>query len=142
MSLSLSALFVSLLLAGCDKESVMPVDEMPSEIQTYVSTHFPDNKVLQVIEDQDGFTKSYEVALDGSISLEFNRDKEIIDIDGVSALPNSVIPEKISTYVTDNYADNVIISWELDDRNQQVELDNGIELEFTMDGDFLRIDND
>ena len=76
-----------------------------------------------------------------SISLEFNRKKEIIDIDGVAQLPNSVIPEKILQYVTTNYPTNFITDWELDDKNQQVQLDNGLDLEFKMNGDFLRIDN-
>ena len=76
-----------------------------------------------------------------SISLEFNRKKEIIDIDGVTQLPNSVIPEKILQYVTTNYPTNFITDWKLDDKNQQVQLDNGLDLEFKMNGDFLRIDN-
>ncbi|NLW30122.1 MAG: hypothetical protein GXY77_01545 [Fibrobacter sp.] len=75
------------------------------------------------------------------MSLEFNRKNEIIDIDGVSQLPNSVIPEKILQYVTTNYPTNFITDWELDGKNQQIELDNGLDLEFNMNGDFLRIDN-
>ena len=65
---------------------------------------------------------------------------QIIDIDGKTALPNSVIPEKIRQYVTANYPTNVITDWELDDLNQQIQLDNGLNLEFTMNGDFIRID--
>ena len=56
-------------------------------------------------------------------------------------MPNSVIPEKILQYVTTNYPTNFITDWELDDKNQQVQLDNGLDLEFKMNGDFLRIDN-
>jgi hypothetical protein len=85
--------------------------------------------------------KTYDILLSESISLEFNRKKEIIDIDGVAQLPNSVIPEKILQYVTTNYPTNFITDWELDDKNQQVQLDNGLDLEFKMNGDFLRIDN-
>ena len=79
--------------------------------------------------------------LSDQISLEFNRKNQIIDIDGKTALPNSVIPEKIRQYVTANYPTNVITDWELDDRNQQIQLDNGLDLEFTMNGDFIRIDS-
>jgi hypothetical protein len=79
--------------------------------------------------------------LSDGISLEFNRKREIISIDGTSQLPTSVIPEKIFQYVENNYFGNVITDWELDGKNQQIELNNGLDLEFDMNGDFLRLDN-
>jgi len=56
-------------------------------------------------------------------------------------LPNSVIPEKILQYVTVNYPTNFITDWKLDGKNQEVQLDNGLNLEFNIKGDFLRIDS-
>lgn len=138
-SLVLSALTLS--LASCDKESIIPATELPNDIQNYLSTHFPNKNVVQVLEDLDGFTKTYDILLEGNISLEFNRKKEVISIDSNTALPSSVIPERIRQYVATNYPNNVITDWELDDRNQQVELDNGLDLEFNRDGEFLRIDS-
>lgn len=135
------ATVLSLTFTSCDKEEVIPTSDLPSEIKSYITTHFPNNTIVQVINDRDGLTKTYDILLSESISLEFNRKKEIIDIDGVAQLPNSVIPEKIRQYVTTNYSTNLITDWELDDKNQQVQLDNGIDLEFNMKGDFLRIDN-
>lgn len=135
-------ILLTVLLSSCEKENIIPSSDLPSEITTYITTHFPNNSIVQVIEDKDGFTKTYDVTLSESISLEFNRKNEIIDIEGISELPSSVIPEKIRQYVTTNYPNNVIIGWGIDDKNQQVELDNGLDLEFNMDGDFLRIDND
>ena len=82
-------------LTSCEKEEVLPSTDLPSEITSYISTHFPNNSIVQVIKDRDGLTKTYDILLSESISLEFNRKKEIIDIDGVTQLPNSVIPEKI-----------------------------------------------
>lgn len=138
---SLMATALAFTLTSCDKEEVIPSTDLPSEITSYISTHFPNNSIVQVIKDRDGLTKTYDILLSESISLEFNRKKEIIDIDGVAQLPNSVIPEKILQYVTTNYPTNFITDWELDDKNQQVQLDNGLDLEFKMNGDFLRIDN-
>ena len=128
-------------LTSCDREEVIPSTDLPSEITSYISTHFPNNSIVQVIKDRDGLTKTYDILLSESISLEFNRKKEIIDIDGVTQLPNSVIPEKILQYVTTNYPANFITDWELDDKKQQVQRDNELDLEFKMNGDFLRIDN-
>lgn len=131
---------VPFMFISCEKEKVMSLTDIPSEISDYVSTHFTDSPIIQSIKDKDGFELTYDVILDGGFFLEFNRKKEVIDIDGLTKLPDSVIPAKLLDYATSNYPDNSIIGWELDDRNQQIRLENGLELEFTMNGDFLRID--
>ena len=130
-----------LAFTSCDNEKVIPNDELPVEITSYISTHFPDAAILQSIIELDDLTKTYEVLLEGNFKLTFNRKKEIIDIEGVTQLPDSVIPAKIRQYVSTHYPDNFIVGWELDGKNQQVELNNDLDLEFTMSGDFIRIDS-
>lgn len=130
-----------LLLISCEKEKILPLTEVPSEISNYISTHFPDNPIIQSIKETDGLELTYDITLEGGFFLEFNRKKEVIDIEGLSKLPDSVIPAKLLEYMPSNYPDNFIIGWELDDRNQQIKLENRLELEFNMNGIFLRIDN-
>lgn len=132
---------VSFMLMSCEKKYILPLTDIPSEISNYVNTHFPDNPITQAIKDTDGLERTYDITLEGGFFLEFNRKKEVIDIEGLSKLPDSVIPTKLLEYVTTNYPDNDIIGWELDDPDQQIKLENGLELEFNMNGDFLRIDN-
>ena len=132
---------VPFLLISCEKEKILPLIDVPTEISNYVSTHFPENPIIQAIKDTDGFELTYDITLEGGFFIEFNRKKEVIDIEGLTKLPDSVIPAKLLEYATTNYPDNYIIGWELDDRNQQIKLENGLELEFNMNGDFLRIDN-
>ncbi|MDT4872912.1 putative beta-lactamase-inhibitor-like, PepSY-like [compost metagenome] len=79
--------------------------------------------------------------LEGNITLEFNKKHQVTSIESRNALPDSVIPEKILSYIKATYPDNHILQWELDDNRQQVELDNKLELEFNKAGDFLRIDS-
>ena len=74
--------------------------------------------------------------------MDFNVNCEIIDIDGNMKLPKSVIPQALFDYVIQNYSANFITDWELEFNHQQIELDNGMELEFEMDGAFRKIDND
>ena len=130
-----------LILASCEKEKILPTIKIPSEISDYTSTHFSEFPIIQVIKDTDGFELTYDVVLKDGYFLEFNRKKEIIDIEGVMALPNSVIPANIIEFVLENYSNNYIIGWELDKKNQQVKLDNSIELEFDMNGNFIKIDS-
>lgn len=131
---------VPLVFMACDKESVLPMADVPVEITNYVNTHFPNNPIIQVIKDLDGVELTYDVTLEGNFYLEFNRKKEVIEIKGLSKLPDSVIPEKILEYVVTQYPENHIIKWELDDKSQEVTLDNELELVFNLKGDFLRID--
>lgn len=137
----LLALTLAFTFTSCDKEKVITSSELPQEITNYIAKHFPNHTILQVVIDRDDLTKNYEVILSENISLEFNRQYEIIEIDGVAQLPDSVIPAKILEYVSTNYPSNFITDWEIEDNHQQVELNNGLELEFNMQGDFLRIDN-
>ncbi len=135
--LLIGALFLS--VTSCEKEEILTDTKIPAEIQAYVNTHFPNHNILQVKEDTDLLSHSYEVVLSGGIKLEFNNKKEIVEISSPNELPSSVIPEKIGAYVKTNFPDNTIIKWELDKKQQEVKLNNDIELVFTLEGEFLRI---
>lgn len=127
-------------LSSCDKEIVLAENKVPTEISSYLETHFSENKVLQVIKELDDLKKTYEVYLEGGFELEFNRKKEVISLKSQSGLPDSVIPGKILTYVQNNYPGTFIKEWELDDLGQEIRLDNKMELKFNKSGEFLRID--
>jgi hypothetical protein len=141
----IKSFFLSLIgmtfLTNCEKEEIISSLDLPVEINSYISTHFPNKSILQVIKDKDGLIKSYDILLNENVSLEFNRKNEIIDIDANTKLPDSVIPNKILQFVALKYAANFVTDWQLDGNNQQVELDNGLDLEFNIKGEFLRIDN-
>lgn len=94
-----------------------------------------------MIKETDGFTVTYDVYLDKQTELEFNRKKEIIKIDSEFELPDSVIPAKIKAYVVANFPAFYIVGWELESNHQQITLNNDMDIEFTMDGDFIRIDD-
>jgi hypothetical protein len=123
-------------------EKVIPEAQIPTELKSYVTTHFPSSTINKAVEDMFYNILTYDVYLSGNVALEFDSNYNIIDIDSNSELPDSVIPQAILTYVAANYASNFITDWELELNHQQVELNNDTELEFEMDGTFIRIDND
>lgn len=144
ITLLLCAILVTLSSCSDDDDNTNQVllteSEIPTAITTYVNTHFADNTIDRAVKDMDNNTIEYDIYLSGNFTLEFNADYEIIDIDGVTALPDSVIPPAILIYVNENYPQQFIRGWELEMDYQQVELNNNIELEFTMTGEFIRID--
>ncbi|MFV0366205.1 MAG: PepSY-like domain-containing protein [Mangrovibacterium sp.] len=124
-----------------DKETILTGTNIPTQITSYQATHFPENPISTVIKDEERKSVSYDVYLQNGIKLEFNSAFEVCDIDGVTKLPDSVIPQEILNYVAKNYPNNLITDWEFEDGHQQVELDNHLELEFNLDGSFIRMDN-
>lgn len=144
ISIVLSAFFVTLL--SCNNDDDHKTDknlsetEIPSPIKTYVTTHFPSNTIDRAVMDTENNLITYDIYLSGNVELEFNSAFEIIDIDGRAQLPDSVIPSAILDYVAQNYPNNFITDWDLERDHQQIELDNGLDLEFTMTGEFIRID--
>ncbi|HRZ41628.1 MAG TPA: PepSY-like domain-containing protein [Bacteroidales bacterium] len=123
------------------QDRIIPTSEIPSAIQTYIKTHFPGQTIVKSEIDMEGTNKKYEIELNDKTELEFNSKYQIIKIDRKTALPISVIPSKIYEYVKANYPKNSITEWEKEWKHQEVKLDNGIELEFTLNGTFIRIDD-
>ncbi|AFL81441.1 Protein of unknown function (DUF2874) [Aequorivita sublithincola DSM 14238] len=125
-----------------ETEVILTEGEIPTEIKTYITTHFGGNSILRAIKETENNVISYELFLTGNFELTFNQAFAIIEIDGEYQLPDSVIPQSILDYVAQNYPNNYITDWEFEDEFQQVELNNDTELEFTLDGVFIRVDND
>lgn len=133
---------IILCSSACDKDVLIPSESLPSEIQAFVQQHFPNQQIIQSVKDRDGLSKTYDVWLNNSISLEFNRKGEIMDIEGDVQLPDSVIPTKVLSFVKSNHPQHFITGWErATGKGHKIELNNDLELNFTAAGDFLRIDD-
>lgn len=125
-----------LALSSCEKESILPDQKIPAEIKNFVSTHFPNCSIIRAVEENFEREK-YEITLSCGVKLEFDKNKKILDIDSNQKLPDSVIPDKILTYVQTNYPANYIIGWELQNNTQKVDLDADFTLVFNLQSDFL-----
>lgn len=129
------------VMASCDKERVVSPNDLPAISTNYINTHFAGQQILQAVKERDDLKTTYKAYLGNGTKLEFNHDGEIIDIESNEALPSSVIPSPILTYVTTNYPSVFIKEWELGKTQQEVKLSNGLSLEFDRNGTFLRIDD-
>ncbi len=135
---------MSLTWVSCESKVILE-GELHQTAHSFVQQHFADYTVGQLLKDWDHGHAEYEVFLSQGADLfvlDFNHKGEIKSIDSKSktALPESVIPAKILEYTVANYPANFIIEWDKDKRDQSVELNNGIDLVFSLAGDFLRID--
>ena len=137
--LTIATIILSLVLVtGCEKDVLIPENEIPTEIKTYIATHFAATSISRA-EKENNETERYEITLANGVKLEFNKQTDIIDIDWNAKLPDSVIPANILLYVNSNYATSFIIGWELQTGSQEVQLNNDLVLVFDMAGEFLSV---
>lgn len=115
--------------------------QAPKEILNYIKTNFPDQKIVSIKEEKKTTKTEYEVNLFDMTELEFDRNYQIKEIESKTALPNQVVPQAVSDYVTKNYPSNKILEWKRKSKGQKIELDNDLELYFDFDGKFLRADD-
>lgn len=59
------------------KANAVPVNIVPKTIMSYVQTNYSDKKIVQIEKDKKG----YEVKLSNGLSLEFDKNFRLIDID-------------------------------------------------------------
>ncbi|WP_461534329.1 PepSY-like domain-containing protein [Sinomicrobium sp.] len=125
------------------QEKVIPQSELPQTAQDFLKTNFKTQKVIQVVKDVDYLIKTdYEVLLDNAMKLEFDSDGNWKEIDGNhNALPEAVIPEKISAYIKQNFPTQTVEKIDKSSKKYEVELSNDLELDFTLTGDFIKIDD-
>src|SRR5690625_660323 len=123
------------------QDRYLQTNEFPEKIISFVQTHFPEDQIVTIKEEKERRKTEYEVKLNSRAELEFDGGLEIIKIESKSGLPDSVLPEKIVAYVSQNYPGRKIEEWKKKKKYQEIELDNSLELEFDFDGNFLRIDD-
>lgn len=135
--------FVAAALVGlqsCDDDKPIDPNKLPNVAENYIDTHFADASITSVLKEYDDLTYTYQVYLSDGTYIEFKKDGEWKEVENrVTGVPTSVIPEKIASYISTNYADNFVVDIERG-RQYDVELNNNLDLDFSLSGDFLRVD--
>ena len=118
------------------------VSELPQKAQTYLKTHFK-AKVNHINIDKNILgNKDYEVILSNGSEIDFDNDGNMKEVDcGTAAVPSSVVPKVIQQYVRNNYKGRKITKIEVSKHKYEIELNNGLDLEFDRSGRFLRVDD-
>ena len=117
---------------------------LPTSSKDYIEQHFSSN-IIEVEENsnwQIWENEKYEVKLANGIELDFDENGNIIEIESQNnaLIPMAALPANILSYLKENYPDTQVIGWEKQKKEQEVELANGIELEFDDQGNFRKID--
>ena len=132
---------ISLTFAQTNNVSVLP-----QNAQDFISKNFGDVTIEKADKEDKWFSwdknEMYEVHLSNGIKLDFNKAGEITEIDSRdnAPIPMDAIPAEIRSYVESNHAGTTVVSWEKDNDEQEVKLSDGTDLEFDIQGKFLKLD--
>lgn len=126
-------------LAGNDR--MISVGELPASSQQFINTYFKGLEVSYAKVDEELFDKSYKVLFVDGSKVEFRRNGDWKEIEcKYGEVPAGIVPRPIRDCVSTRFAQRRIISLDRDRRGYDVELDNGLDLEF--DSSFRLVDID
>lgn len=123
------------------QEEIIKENELPAPAITFLTTNFKNNPVRTVVKDTDRRKVTYEVTLTDGTEVEFTQKGDWKEVDGdKKPIPTAFIPKAILDYVKAKYPNEQITHIDKGLRDYDVDLTNGLDLEFDLKGKFLRID--
>lgn len=141
--LGIGALFMVLFFASCEKEEMIDAEGLPTASTTFLGEHFAGITVSNVKKEKEGLNGTeYTAYLQNGVQVKFDKNGNWEDVEAPNgqALPTSFIPAKIVEYVQTNYPSEGINSIDKERNRYDVELTNGLDLEFNSSGEFVKID--
>jgi len=121
-------------------------EQLPKNVKDYIDKEFPSENITFVDKDKDlmpwNNEDMYEVHFSSGLEVVFSKTGKVTEIEAAKGqkIPEQVLPTSIVSYVKTNYPQASVKSWDVDGNDQDVELSNGVDLEFDKNGKFLRVD--
>lgn len=136
------ALIVSVSAAYAFIDSyVVNRENLPDEAQNMLQEHFPKAKVSLIKIDRHLLKKTdYDVRLTNGTTIEFTNKGKWKRVDcGTRAVPESLVPKAIKTYVGKNYPDVKIVSIRKHSSGYDIGLSDELKLKFNLLGQFKNV---
>ncbi|MFW5531970.1 MAG: PepSY-like domain-containing protein [Segatella copri] len=129
------------IVANAGNDKPINVNELPAKAQTLLSKHFKGQKVMLATIESGVVSRSYDVVLRNGTKLEFDKKGNLTEIDCKQGIvPSQLIPQPIKNYLKENYRGETVRKIELNKKEYEVELTNGIDLTFNKHFQLIDID--
>ena len=116
--------------------------ELPKAAQEFLQKYFNHTTVDIAKKDAEHGEKGYEVKLKDGTEVEFWKNGSYREVDGdKNPIPTEFIPKEVKDYVAKNYPNEKITHIDYGHKDLDVDLTNGIDLEFTKEGKILKDKN-
>lgn len=131
------ALIAVLQFTSChsdDSDVVISQNDLPQAAQTFLSNYFSNQQVAKVEKESENGADHYEVTFADGTELEFDQSGAWTSVDCKKrAVPAAIVPEAISKYVLENYANLIIVQIERESYGYEIELSNDLDIRFDHD---------
>ncbi len=143
MRKALSALVLGIIFfatTSCDGQKTISPSAVDATITAFVTTNFPQATITTCIKD----CGEYEVMLSDGTKIDFDRSYvwESVDCEhstSYTEVPEAIIPQAIKNYVATNYPNNYIRKISKDGKRWDIELNNGLDIEFDKNFNVIEI---
>lgn len=125
------------------QDKIVKLTELPQVAQDFVKNNFDDMEISYIKQESKlGFIKEYELKFLNGDEIEFDNKGNWKEVDMKrSEVPSGIVLDPILSYVSTNFSETKILKIKRKTRYYEVKLSNGLELEFTKGGEFIRIDD-
>lgn len=144
ITLALIAIFaLQASVSAFAMDKLIQYNELPAVAKSFVKKHFAAVKVASTWIDDDLMDKDYTVQFENGSTIDFTPKGEWKEVKcPTTAVPAAIIPTKITSYLSANYADAKCIKIEKEGRGgYEVKLSSGVSLKFDAAQKFLGIDD-
>ena len=141
-SLIILATLALSLTACADQQQLINQSDLPAQAQAFLQKYFNLADVSYIERERDGVHHEYNVYLKDATKIEFDYQGNLQSVDcKQSSVPEGIVPELITSYVSLHHPDNFIVEYAIEYRYLKVELNNELELVFDLEGHFIRVDD-
>lgn len=132
---------VSVAMQARDEYS-RDINTLPQAAQTVLSKNFKAKMSLIKIDKTLGRIDDYEVILTDGTEVEFDSkgNWKKIETPNDKNVPSELLPKALTDYVSKNHKKAKIVGVEKERNKYEVELSNGIDMIFDLNGNFIKFD--
>ena len=139
-----AALLLGIVSASADNDRPINVNQLPKASQEFLAEHFSGLQLAFAVEDRKYIGSEYEVVYTDRTEVEFNTEGEWTSVERrYDAVPAGIVPAEISKYLDSlEFARGQQIRKISHNRFEwEVELSNGLEIEFDTRFNVIGIDD-
>ena len=115
---------------------------VPDAINSFVKQYFPNATIAGVEQDSDHGGMEYDIYLSDGTEIDFDANNQWDKVEcHANAVPAALVPQAIATHVKNNYPNMAITKINKEYHGYEIELSNGLELNFDKSGRFMGMDD-
>lgn len=115
---------------------------VPEAINTFVQQYFPGATIARFETDSEHSGLEYDIYLSDGSEIDFDVNNQWDQVEcRTKAVPAALIPKAIATYVKNSYQNTAISKINKEPYGYEIELVNGLDLNFDRSGNFMGIDD-